>query len=235
MKLLSMFLMNISLCAAVVLQQAHIYLICVPYQVRVNESFAIQIQYQTDIPQEIDIHFDVIDESTKTLVTGTMIKSKYQTATVSLNVTVPQDVIKDKDNIIWKVYLSQPGKSFPNMLVEKNLAIDIGNEIVNSCSEIAFSDFVLLETTKLTDIIYIRSRLFSHRDAYITFNIMDSETNTVIYSAPTNIHVKFGNTNELYNMTVNIPKMNQTNIYSIVTLSPDGSWDNRLAEDRHYF
>jgi hypothetical protein len=222
---------------------ANIDLLCVPNQVRLNESFAIQIQYETDIPRDIDIHFDVIDEPTKTWVTGMMVESNYQTANVSLNVTVPQNIIKE--NIIWKVYLSPRGESFPNMLAEKGLAIDFGNEIVHPCSEMLLTghnitnkpirDFVLLETKNLTNVIYIRSQLFSQRDAYITFNIMDSQTNMLIYSAPENIHVKLGNTNELYNMTVNIPKLNQTKIYSIVMLSPDGSWENRLAEDRHYF
>jgi hypothetical protein len=173
-----------------------------------------------------------------------MIPSNYQTANVSLNITVPENIIKE--NIIWKVYISPHQELFPNMLAEKGLAIDFGNEIVNPCPEIILKgynitnkpihDYVLLETKNLTDnVIYIRSRLFSQREAYITFNIMDRETNMLIYSAPEMIHIKSNYTNDLYNMTLNIPKVNQSTVYSIVMLSPDGSFENRLAEDRHYF
>ena len=76
MRFLSIFLINISVCLGLQnFMGANIHMICVPTQVKLDESFAIQVKYKTDIPREVDVHFDVIDKSTKEWITGMMVKS----------------------------------------------------------------------------------------------------------------------------------------------------------------
>ena len=248
------FFLNFTLCFAVKnFMGANLDIICSPSQIKPEESFAIQVKYKTDIPREVDIHFDVINEKTKKWITGTMVESDYQTGSLSLNVTVPKDI--KKEFVIWKVFVTSRGEMFPNMLAEKGLAIDIGNSVIHSCSSLFLKgknitksssnvDFVLLETKDLKcgkNIIIFQSQVHSQKHAYLTFNLMDIDTNMLIYSAPEKIqinssviHLKGSYINDIYNMTVNIPKIKEKNVYSIAMLSPDGTWDNRLSDDRHY-
>jgi hypothetical protein len=217
---------------------------CVPTQVVLNESFSIQVQYKTDIPREVDIHFDVIDGRTNEWVTGSVVESNFQVGKVSLNVTVPATV--DIEKVVWKVFVAPRGQVYPDIFDEKYPTIIFGDTVINPCSELPLKgknltatpvvDYVLIETKNLTsgtNTVLLRAKLFSRNQAELTYNIM-SENNTLLASGEI-VNVTSNSTNDVYNMTVDIPTSLPDKYYSIAMLSPNGEWKNRYAEDRYYY
>jgi hypothetical protein len=216
---------------------ASIDILCSPPQVPLDLSFAINLKYQTQVPRNVDVHVDVLNAITKEWYTGSLVQMDYPVGYVSTNITIPNTA---EQPFIYKVFVAPRGEPFPNMLAEKGLAINIGDEIEGACipfknngSQLStknYGDYVII-TKSCDNNVTTTYNLESNIEATLAFDLMNTSTNMLITSGYSyNIMRGTRNLTTYFNMP------EDTNgTYVIATMVPiNGNWTERIAEGRTY-
>lgn len=232
-------------------QQASLDIMCTPSMVRTGEEFHINVQYTIREPLKADLHFDLLNENTKEWLSGNTIELPSSGGIMSIGMTVPSD--RPIDLYIWKVYLSPRGETFPNMLDEKGLLIDIidnGNTspvcphispIISFPVDSSKTDYVVIDrassnlTLDCSMDVHVKYQLITKDTAFLSFNLMDKATNEIYISGDV-LPIHRGNKNMSFHF--DLPTHNKTTspLYIVVSIIPthDAPWLLRLAEDRSY-
>jgi len=232
------------------LRQVTLEILCAPQRVKAFSSFHINVRYDIREPLRADLHFDFLDETTKTWLAGETIRLPSYQGNISIGMQLPPD--KTPAVYIWKVYLSPHNEFFPNMLAEKGLAITIGDEDDAGCPvlpppvpsdsyDARGVDYLILDhlesriDNRCGISIDLRYQLRTREEAFLSIVLMD-RTNEIYAADPIRpIHRDDENTTLHMDLDFPLPLSNQS-LYLEASLLPSttSTWEDRLAEDRRY-